>query len=154
MFELACLVLYSQDILALCIKVPKIAFITGLILSLILIIIDFFGPIIQDAWFLNDLISIMVAGAFIKFVIIRKFKTAVWALGIMWMFCLFREFAIQWRLQKFEQGLGYRVIPLFVQLPTKYFDNSSSIVCSAFGNTKVLIYLFADHWFWHHSKLL
>lgn len=85
----------------ICVNSNCITFLIAMIFSLAVLGIDLFGPIIQDAWFLNDLISIMVAGAFIKFVIIRKLKTAVWALALMWLFCFMREFAIQFGWQRF-----------------------------------------------------
>lgn len=110
--------MYSQDLLMLCFSQNRIAFVFGFLFSLAVMGLDFFYSELQDAWFLNDIIAIMVAGAFIKFVIIRKVKSAVWALGIMWVFCAFREFAKQFGLQRFDQGLGYRSVPLFFQLPT------------------------------------
>lgn len=90
MFCFVCLVMYSQDLLMWICKHNKIAFIFGFIFSCAVMGLDFFMPEVKDAWFLNDVISIMVAGAFIKFVIIKKLKTAVWGLGLMWVFCLFR----------------------------------------------------------------
>lgn len=108
----------------------------------------------MDAWFLNDIIAIMIAGAFIKFVIIRKIKTSIWAIGLLWVFCIMREFAKHFRLQKFDQGLGIRVVPLFLQLPAQFLDKNSTITCSAFGSTKVCITLFIDYSFWYYSELL
>ena len=64
----------------------------------------------------------MIAGAVIKFVIIRKMKVAIWALLLMWVFCVIREFAKQFHIQKFDQGFGIRVLPIFVQLPTNWID--------------------------------
>lgn len=100
-------------------------------------ICDYFVPTLQDAWFINDIIAVMVAGAFIKFIIIRKMKTSIWALGLLWIFCIIREFAKNIGLQQFDQGLGMRVVPLFLQLPA--IDDSSTITCSAFGTSKVQI---------------
>lgn len=95
MFELVCLVMYSQDILMLCCQKNRIAFLIGFVFSIVVMGLDFFVPMVRDAWFLNDVIAVMVAGAFIKFVIIRKLRSAVWALGLLWVFCIFREFAKQ-----------------------------------------------------------
>lgn len=116
--ELVCLVMYSQDLLMLCIQRNRVAFVLGFVLSVTVMGLDFFAPKLRDAWFLNNIIAVMVAGAFIKFVIIRKMKSAVLALALMWVFCLFREFAKQFGLQKFDQGLGIRIVPLFLQMPT------------------------------------
>ena len=100
-FQLGLIIAYVQDLMLICVNSNCITFLIAMIFSLAVLGIDLFGPIIQDAWFLNDLISIMVAGAFIKFVIIRKLKTAVWALALMWLFCFMREFAIQFGWQRF-----------------------------------------------------
>lgn len=89
-FQLTCLILYSHDLLKVFIQRNWIAFVIGTTFSIVLMGFDFFVSIVQDAWFLNCIIAIMVAGAIIKFVIIRKVKTAVWALSVMWFFCLIR----------------------------------------------------------------
>lgn len=89
-FQFGLLLMYSQDLILICLTNNTVAFILATLFSGFVLGIDLFGPIIQDAWFLNDLISIMVAGAFIKFVIIRKLKTAIWALTVMWIFCFLR----------------------------------------------------------------
>lgn len=118
MMELVCMVMYSQDLLMLVCQKNRVAFGLGFLFSGAVMGLDFWEPRLRDAWFLNDIIAVMVAGAFIKFVIIRKIKTAVWALGLLWIFCVFREFAKQFGLQKFDQGLGIRIVPLFLQMPT------------------------------------
>lgn len=82
--------MYSQDLLMLVCQKNRIAFLFGFIFGVTIIGLDYFAPGVRDAWFLNDLIAIMVAGAFIKFVIIRKVKTAIWAIALFWIFCVFR----------------------------------------------------------------
>lgn len=129
--------MYSQDLVMLFNDRRNIAFLVGLIFTSIILFFDNFATLVEDAWFLNDIIAIMMAGAFIKFFIIRKMKNAIWALVLMWVFCLLREFAKQFHLQKFDQGFGIRVLPIFVQLPTNWMDDKSSLSCSAFGNSKV-----------------
>lgn len=90
-FSLACLVLYSQDLLMMIFcERNKVAFVIGILFSVTVIYLDYFLDQLKDAFFLNNIIAIMVAGAFIKFVIIRKMKSAIWALALMWVFCLFR----------------------------------------------------------------
>lgn len=118
MFSFLCLVIYSQDLLLWICQSNKISFIIGFLFSTVVLGLDFFMPQLQDAWFLNNIIAIMVAGAFIKFVIIKKMRTAIWGLALMWIFCIFREFAKQFGLQKFDQGFGIRIVPLFLQMPT------------------------------------
>lgn len=74
----------------LCCQKNRVAFLLGFTFSLAVLATDFFIEELKDAWFLNNIIAIMVAGAFIKFVIIRKIKSALWALILMWIFCGFR----------------------------------------------------------------
>lgn len=73
----------------------RIAFTLGLSFSFLILGLDYFMPEVEDAWFLNNIIAIMIAGAFTKFIIIRKFKSAIWGLSFMWVFCFLREFAKQ-----------------------------------------------------------
>jgi hypothetical protein len=133
------MVTYSQDLLMMYIDRSNTTFIIGFLFTFVVFVLDNFLAETKDAWFLNDIIAIMVAGAFIKFVIIRKMKTAVWAIVLMWVFCILREFAKQFHLQKFDQGFGIRVLPIFVQLPTNWIDDASSLTCSAYGSSKVFI---------------
>ena len=49
---------------------------------------------VEGSWILNNIISVLVAGTYIKFVIVRKIKTALWALALMWLFCCFRQYFI------------------------------------------------------------
>lgn len=58
--------------------------------SLTIMGLDNFVPSTRDAWFINDIIAVMIAGAVIKFVIVRKMKIALPAFIMMWIFCLFR----------------------------------------------------------------
>jgi hypothetical protein len=50
--------------------------------------------ILNDAWFINDLIAIFVAGTLIKFVVIKKMRTSIIPLGILWAFFIVRQFAV------------------------------------------------------------
>lgn len=50
--------------------------------------------IITDAWFINDLIAIFVAGTLIKFVVIKKMRTSIIPLAILWTFFIVRQFAV------------------------------------------------------------
>jgi hypothetical protein len=61
--------------------------------------------IFTDAWFINDLIAILVAGTLIKFVVIKKMRTSIIPLTLLWVFFILRQFAIDLRLQNFEQAL-------------------------------------------------
>ena len=84
----------------------------------------------------------MVAGAFIKFVIIRRLKTAIWAIALMWVFSLLRQFAIHFQIQEYDQGVGIRIVPLFLQIPKiELFDDFADYACSAFGSSKVIMHI-------------
>ena len=50
--------------------------------------------ILTDAWYINDLIAIFVAGTLIKFVVIKKMRTSIIPLGILWVFFIVRQFAV------------------------------------------------------------
>jgi hypothetical protein len=54
--------------------------------------------VFPNAWFLNDLIAIMLAGTFIKFVVIKKIKAAILPLTILWIFFIVRQFAIEFHI--------------------------------------------------------
>lgn len=47
-----------------------------------------------------------------------------------------------------------RIVPLFLQMPTFWEGNRSSITCSAFGSSKVSMLVNIDYCFWSHLKLL
>lgn len=93
--------------------------------------------ILIDAWFVNDLIAIFVAGTMIKFVVIKKMRTSIIPMLILWSSFVLRQFAIDFQIQNFEQALEIRIIPLFLQIPTLLNDSHSGYPCSAFGTSKV-----------------
>ena len=68
-------------------------------LTLILIGVDL--TILEDAWFINNIIAVLTAGALIKFIVIRKMKTSLIPLIILWAFFLCRQFAIDFRIQNY-----------------------------------------------------
>lgn len=57
---------------------------------------------LTGAFFLNDIIAIMIAGAFIKFVVIRKLKTSIWAIVAMEIFFMVRQFAIKFHILNYD----------------------------------------------------
>ena len=140
LFSYACLILYSQDLLCFVIDNKIATMVIAMSFSTAVMYCDELLPQLQDSWFLNNIIAVMVAGAFIKFVIIRRLKTAIWALGVMWAFFWLREFAVYWGLQKYDQGTGIRIVPLFLQVPHLFdVDSEATYACSAFGSSKVLL---------------
>lgn len=50
--------------------------------------------ILPDAWPVNNLIAVLVSGTAIKFIVIKKLRTAVPYLILLWFFFIFRQFAI------------------------------------------------------------
>lgn len=116
-------------------------------LSLVLILSDEICPFLEGSWILNNVIALLFAGAFIKFIIIRKIKTAIWALALMWFFSCVRQSAIFLGWQEFDQGMGIKILPLFLQFPAQFFDHEDAYVCSAFGSSKVskIVYLRLYH---------
>lgn len=50
--------------------------------------------IVPNAWFMNDIIAILMTGTCIKFIVIKKIKAAVLPLALLWIFFIVRQFAI------------------------------------------------------------
>jgi hypothetical protein len=73
------------------------------VIGSLIIVTDMF--IFVDAWFVNDLIAIFVAGTMIKFVVIKKMRTSIIPMLILWAFFVLRQFAIDFQIQNFEQAL-------------------------------------------------
>lgn len=97
-----CVALYSQDLLSyLCDRTTLITVI-ALILTSAVIFAEELCPLLQGAFFLNDLIAFMVAGTYVKFIVIRKIKVSIWAIILMWFFFALRQFAIQIRILNFD----------------------------------------------------
>ena len=99
---------------------------------------------IPDAWPVNDLIAIFVAGALTKFIVIKKIKGAILPLTFLWVFFIFRQFIIFFHLENFEQALQMKIVPLFIQLPALFGDDTNGYICSAFGTSKVKNFLFSS----------
>jgi hypothetical protein len=90
-FALLCMLLYLQDLLLGFIKKNSSSYLISFIISVSVMACDYFIPQTKDAWFINDIIAVAVAGAFIKFIIIYKLKGSIFGLVVLWVFCLFRE---------------------------------------------------------------
>ena len=87
---------YLADILCICFsRMIQVAVAAG-VLSFVIAICDVL--ILPNAWFLNDLMAICVAGAIIKFIVVKKLKTAAFPLLILWVFFLVRQFAITFHI--------------------------------------------------------
>lgn len=137
-FSIVCMTFYFIDITSIFLHRTPLIIAISIILSLVIAIVDIF--ILTDAWFINDIIGVLVAGALIKFVVIKKLKGAVWPLLILWIFFIFRQFAVMFGFQKFEQALQIKIIPLFLQMPGIFGDDEYGFMCSAFGTSKVCMH--------------
>ncbi len=135
LFSLLFLCLYFADILAYCSDKPVMIYSIAIVMGVFIIATDML--IFVDAWFINDLIAIFVAGTMIKFVVIKKMRTSIIPMILLWAFFVLRQFAIDFQLQNFEQALEIRIIPLFLQIPTLLSDTHTGYPCSAFGTSKV-----------------
>jgi hypothetical protein len=94
--SLACACLYFVDIASMFLHSTRQIIAISVFLAVVLGIIDI--VIMPDAWYINDLIGVLVAGAIIKFVVIKKLKAVVIPLTCLWVFFIFRQFIILFHL--------------------------------------------------------
>jgi hypothetical protein len=135
LFSLVFVYIYFADILSCCSDKPLLIYSLAAVAGVAVVAVDMF--VLVDAWFVNDFIAIFVTGTITKFVVIKKMRTSIIPLILFWLFFVFRQFAIDLRLQNFEQAMEIRIIPLFLQLPTLFSDSRIGYPCSAFGTSKV-----------------
>ena len=95
-FSIFCMTFYFIDITSIFLHKGIIIIASSIVLSLLVAVIEVM--VFTDAWFMNDLIGILVVGALIKFVVIKKLKAAVWPLLFLWLFFVFRQFVILFHL--------------------------------------------------------
>lgn len=98
-FSAVCLAFYFIDITSCCFHKPLTIIIISIILALLIIIVDL--VIVPDVWFINDIIAFLVAGALIKFVVIKKMKNASLPMLFLWLFFILRQFAIDFHISNF-----------------------------------------------------
>ena len=96
--------MYTQDLLSF-IFANRYFCVDILSASLTLLLIGSDNFLLEDAFFLNDIIAFMIAGALIKFVVIRKLKASMIPLIILWIFFVLRQFALNFKLQNYQQSL-------------------------------------------------
>ena len=135
LFALVCSFIYFIDIASIFLSNTKTIIAVSLVFTLLIGVIDII--VLPDAWPINNLIGIFVAGALIKFIVIKKLKNAVIPLTFLWIFFVFRQFIIFLHVQNFEQALKVKIVPLFLQIPAIFGDDSYGFICSAFGTSKV-----------------
>ena len=91
-FSLGCSTIYFIDIFTICLSNTYLIIGLSIGLTLVLGVVDIL--IFPDAWIVNNIIAVLVAGALIKFIVIKKLKTALFPLGFLWIFFIFRQFII------------------------------------------------------------
>lgn len=96
---LACNLLYYIDISSICLSKNAVIVGFSLVVTILIGILDVF--ILPDAWPVNNFIGIFVAGTLIKFVVIKKFKSAILPLLFLWIFFIFRQFIVVFHLSSF-----------------------------------------------------
>jgi hypothetical protein len=128
---------YLTDILSICIDNTTLIVTFAIIISIMITITDVI--VLPDAWFINNLIAILVSGALIKFIVIKKLKSSILPLTFLWLFFILRQFAISFHIQNFMQAMQIKIVPLFFQIPTIFSDDPDGYICSAFGTSKVII---------------
>jgi hypothetical protein len=90
LWSLACIVVYAVDILNIFMEKRVIMFSLAIVFAVGLLGLDLF--ILVDYWYLNNLIAILVSGCIIKFIVIRKLRTSILPLFILWLFSVMRQF--------------------------------------------------------------
>lgn len=134
-FSLVSLFLYFIDVTSICLDHTKAILTISLLLALAIGLLDVI--LLPDAWFINNFIGILVAGALIKFIVVKSLKSAIGPLLFLWLFFVLRQFAVLAHLENFEQVLQIKIVPLFLQLPAMLGDDQEGYLCSAFGTSKV-----------------
>jgi hypothetical protein len=142
-FSFCCIFLYAQDAISIMMENRVIIYILAFIVSGSLLFVDMF--VLVDIWYINNLIAIIVAGSMIKFIVIRKLKSAILPLLLLWLFFILRQCGIVFRLQNFQSAMQIQIAPLFLQIPAFLQDDENGYECSAFGTSKVLYLLDLDH---------
>jgi hypothetical protein len=122
-FSFCCIFLYAQDVISITMDNKVIIYILAFIASGLLLFVDMF--ILDDIWFINNLIAIIVAGSMIKFIVIRKLKSALLPLTLLWLFFILRQCGIVFRLQNFQNAMQIQIAPLFLQIPAFLQDDEN-----------------------------
>jgi hypothetical protein len=98
-FSLLFLWIYFADIIAYCSDKPMMIYTVSAVAAFLIIAIDVL--ILIDAWFVNNLIAVFVAGTMIKFVVVKKMRTSIFPMLLLWVFFVVRQFAIDFQIQNF-----------------------------------------------------
>lgn len=129
--------LYFIDIASIFLNSTPLIIVISIILSIAIAVVDVI--ILPNVWYINNLLGMLVAGALIKFIVIKRIKTALLPLLFLWMFFILRQFPLLFKIEEFHEALQIKIIPLFLQLPSMINDDQDGYICSAFGTSKVSI---------------
>ncbi|MCB0369072.1 MAG: hypothetical protein KDD45_06370 [Bdellovibrionales bacterium] len=102
-FFLVFCAIYFIDIFSICFTNRLQIVVVSVVVSLLLGILDIL--LLPNAWPVNNIIGVLVAGAVIKFVVIKKLKDAVFPLVFLWLFFIFRQILIWTHFYTFTQAL-------------------------------------------------
>ena len=94
--SLLAITLYLVDIASCFLEKTVLIYSTSIGISIILIVLDII--MLPNAWFINDIIAILLTGTLVKFVVIKKIKSAILPLAFLWIFFLVRQFAIEFHI--------------------------------------------------------
>jgi hypothetical protein len=95
-FSFGCMILYLADLFSIYLEKIWLIWSLSILCSLMVIAVDAF--VLPDAWFVNNIIALLVVGALIKFVVIKKLKAAVIPIVFLWFLFIFRQFFVIFRL--------------------------------------------------------
>ena len=126
--------IYGMDLLNIFMEEKIPIFAIAVLFSLGLVFVDEF--ILEDFWYINDIVAILVPGCIIKFVVIRKMKTSMIPLVILWAFSIARQFI---PIQSVAKEISISIFPLHLQIPACFGDDPDGYSCSAFGTSKIII---------------
>jgi len=113
--------LYFIDITSIFLNSTPLIIVISVILAITIAIVDVF--ILPNVWYINNLLGILVAGALVKFIVIKKIKTAILPLLFLWIFFILRQFPLLFKIEEFHEALQIKIIPLFLQLPSILNDD-------------------------------
>jgi len=113
--------LYFIDITSIFLNSTPLIIVISVILAITIAIVDVF--ILPNVWYINNLLGILVAGALVKFIVIKKIKTAILPLLFLWIFFILKQFPLLFKIEEFHEALQIKIIPLFLQLPSMLNDD-------------------------------
>ena len=96
MFSVIFATLYFIDITSIFLNSTPLIIFISIILSIAIAVVDVI--ILPNVWYINNLLGMLVAGALIKFIVIKKIKTALLPLLFLWIFFILRQFPLLFKI--------------------------------------------------------